>query len=142
MTVLAAIQRLQALALACSSSDVTIRRAPDYPVEDASALPMSIAHLASGTATVNNASTLQFMPTVNVDFHFNRAFLKEAYADIDEIALTFLQRLAGDPNLNGTVDTIVFPVSFEIGVVPYDEIQTLMLRFSVPLKTLEQPITS
>ena len=142
MTILSAIQRLQTLALACSSSDVTIRRAPDYPVEDASILPMSIAHMTSGTGNANNATTLQFMPVVNVDFHFNRAFLKEAYADIDEIALTFSQRLAGDPNLNGTVDTVVFPVSFEVGVVEYDAITTLMLRFSVPLKTLETPIST
>lgn len=142
MTVLSAIQRLQALALACSSNDVTIRRAPDHPVEDAGVLPMSIAHLASGTGNTNNATTLQFMPVVNVDFHFNRAYLKEAYADIDEIALTYSQRLAGDPNLNGTVDTVVFPISFEVGVVDYDAIQTLMLRFSVPLKTLETPIST
>lgn len=142
MTVLSAIQRLQALAMACSSSDVTIRRTPDYPVEDAGVLPMSIAHLASGTGNANNATTLQFMPIVNVDFHFPRSFLKESYADIDEVALTFSQRLAGDPNLNGTVDTIIFPISFEVGVVDYDAVQTLMLRFSVLLKTLETPIST
>lgn len=142
MTVLAAIQRLQALALACSSSTVPIRRAPDYPVEDASVLPMAITHLASGQGIANNATTLQFMPVVNVDFHFPRTSLKQAYQYVDEIALTFSQRLAGDPNLNGTVDTVVFPYAFEVGVVDYDEIQTMMLRFSVPLKTLETPTST
>lgn len=141
MTVLAAIQRLQYHALNCSSGTVTIRRAPDHPVEDAGVLPMSIAHLSSGQGIANNATTLQFMPVVNVDFHFPRESLTLAYKNADEVALTFSQRLAGDPNLNGTVDTVVFPFTFEVGVVDYDEIQTMMLRFSVPLKTLETPTT-
>jgi hypothetical protein len=142
MTILAAIQRLQALALACSSSDVTIRAAPDYPIEDAKNLPMSIAHLASGEGTAVNATDLQFQPIVEVEFHFNRTVMKQAYKEINSVALAFMGRLAGDPTLNSSVDTIIFPVTFEVSPVEWDRIQTQALIFSVPLKTLETPVST
>lgn len=139
MTILSAIQRLQVLALA---SDADMKIAPDTPIEDASALPMSIAHLAEGEGTASNSTTLRFEPVINVDFHFNRTWLKQAYTQIDNVALAYMARLAGDPTLAGAVDTIQFPVSFTVGAVEYDKVTTMMLRFSVPVKTLETPIST
>jgi hypothetical protein len=57
-----------------------------------------------------------------------------------------MQRLAGDPTLDGNVDTIVFPVEFEIspyewgtagGVVP-----TILVRFIIPIKIRAVPTTT
>ena len=133
-----AIKRLQAISLACT--DVKIKHAPDQPVEDAAVLPFSIAHLTEGTATADNATTLRFLPTVTVDFHFSRVSLRNAYAQVDLIAREFPRRLAADPTLAGAVDTIVFPVSFNVAAAEWDRVTTIVLRFQVPLKTLETPI--
>lgn len=137
-----AIQALQAHALSCSYGEGQIKLAPDYPTESAAALPMSIAHLGGGTSTAMNSTTVLFLPVVFVDFHFSRASLTNAYRQIDAVIRDYMRRLAGDPQLGGVVDTIVFPVTWsEPTAVQYNTIETLMVRFSVPLKTLETPIT-
>lgn len=136
-----AIARLQALALACSSSDVVIRSAQTLPTGDAVNLPMAVAHITSGQATAMNKTDMKFEPVVSIDFHFNRSSLRQAYKEIDIIAVEYPKRLAGDPTLSGTVDTIQFPVTFDVSPVEWDRIQTQMLRFSVSLKTLETPTT-
>jgi hypothetical protein len=134
-----AIKRLQAIALACE--DVKIKHAPDYPIDDAAVMPFSIAHLISGTSQADNASTCRFLPVVAVDFHFSRVSIGNAYKQIDLIAIEYARRLSGDPTLAGAVDTIVFPVSFQVVAAEWDRVATQMLRFSVPLKTLETPRT-
>ena len=135
-----AIERLQDLALA--STDVTIKAAPDYPVSDAGVLPISIAYLSSGEADCMESSTVRFFPSVNVDFHFSSISLKNAYTQINACAAEFARRLGGDPTLDGSVDTITFPVSFIVGPAQWDSITTMLLRFTIPLKTLESPITT
>jgi hypothetical protein len=77
-----------------------------------------------------------------VEFHFNRGIMRQAYKEIDAVAIAFMQRLAGDPTLNNTVDTIQFPVTFEITPVEFDRLITQALIFSVPLKTLEDPVST
>jgi hypothetical protein len=137
-----AIQIIQAHALDCSYGDGQVKLAPAYPTESAAALPMSIAHLGNGQAIAMNSTTTQFMPVVFVDFHFARVNLTNAYRQIDSVIRDFCRRLGGDPNLSGVVDTIIFPVTWsEPTAVQYNTIETLMVRFSVPLKTLETPIT-
>lgn len=137
-----AIARLQDLALAIPSSDVVIRSAPDYPVESAGVLPLAIAHMVDGSLIATNATVTHLFPTVAVDFHFNRADLKKAYQDIDATIPAYGLRLSGDPTLNGTVDSIVFPVTFAVSAQQWNTVETIMLRFSVPLKTLETPIST
>jgi len=139
-----AIARLQTLALACtlSSTDATImlKAAPEKPAEDATVLPIAIAHIGPGEGTAANATALKFMPTVYVDVHFSRVSMRYTYGLIDEFVVQYMKRLAGDPTLNGTVDTIVFPVSWSLGAAEWDKVITQMVRFSIPLKTLETPI--
>lgn len=142
MTLTAAKQRLQTLMLACSSSDVTIRYAPDNPVTSADVLPLSIAHLASGEGTADNATTVRVLPTIQMDVHFPRAFLKQVYGEIDVLAISFLQRLGGDPTLNGAVDNIIFPVTFDVSPDTYDNIETQRLRFEVPVKLRLTPVST
>ncbi len=141
-----AISRLQAIALQCTipngTSTTTLKSAPAYPMEDATALPLAIAHLASGTASPDNASTARILPTVNVDFHFSRISLKNAYAQVDAVAQDYSQRLCGDPTLNGVVSTIVFPVNFTVSPAQWDKITTQMLSFTIQLKLLKTPTAS
>lgn len=135
-----AISKLQDHILACTS--VTVRNAPDYPVSDAGMLPIAIAHLTGGTTTAVSATQVKFLVTVNVDVHFARNVLKDAYGKIDKIAIEYIQRLAGDPTLGGTVDTIVFPVEFTVTPTQWDAVATQMISFTVTFKELSIPITA
>lgn len=134
-----AVSRLQAIAL--SSTDLTIKAAPDKPISSAGALPLSIAHLASGEGDAI-ADWVEARVVVNVDIHFSRSSMKQAYTLIDAFAIEYLRRLAGDPSLNSTIDTIIFPVTFTVTPTTWDSIETQMLRFSVPIKSKEAKITT
>lgn len=132
-----AVARLQDLSQACTS--VTIKSAPDYPVENAEPAPFSIAHLASATGIVQSAGMLKFLPVVNVDFYFSRINLKQAYQQLNSVALEFTQRLAGDPTLNGTISTIDAGeeqgiTCEDLGGMEWGSVTFHVLRFSIPLK--------
>ena len=133
-----AIARLQVLALACTG----INRAPDYPIEDATALPLSIAHLVSGEGRADNASTVRLLSVVDVDFHFPRVNITDTYKKIYALVPEYECRLAGDPTLNGIVDTITFPVPFAVTLAQWDSIVTQMVSFTVQFKTLETPTST
>jgi hypothetical protein len=136
-----AIARLQDLALSCTS--VIIKAAPDYPVEDASILPMSIAYFYNGTIESGDASTVAFLPTViNVDFYFSRVSLKQAYQQSDAIYFEYGCKLKGDPTLNGKVDTIIFPIQIMSRAMEWNKIAVQMLRFSIPVKIIDTPQVS
>ena len=125
-----AVVKLQQHALALTD----VNAAPDRPVEDAGMLPLSIAHIMEGSGTADDATTARLLLTVGVDIHVSRGVMKLAYKQIDEIIPEYLKKLAGDPTLGGTVDTIVFPVTFTVGPAVWDMIVTQMVSFRVPLK--------
>jgi hypothetical protein len=133
-----AIAKLQDHILACTT--VTVKQAPDYPVDNASMLPLAIAHLVEGSGQADTADQVRLLLTANVDVHFARNSLKDAYQKIDKIAVEYLQRLAGDPTLGGTVDTIVFPVTFTVIPTQWDTIATQQISFVVQFKELTTPI--
>ena len=134
-----AVLGLQTIALALTSEE--IRSAPSKPVESASVLPLAIAYIANGTGDVDDITSARLLLTVNVDFHVRRDSMKSAYTQLNNIIPEFLQRLAGDPTLSGAVDTIVFPVSFEVVPAQWDAVVTQMASFSIPLKFRETPTT-
>jgi hypothetical protein len=134
-----AILQLQTHALAITSEEV--RAAPSYPVESAAVLPLAIAYIAEGTGSVDDATTARLLLTVNVDFHVRRDSMKSAYTQLNNIIPEYLKRLAGDPTLGATVDTINFPVSFTVTPAAWDTVVTQMASFSIPLKFRESPTT-
>ncbi len=133
-----AIARLQYHAL--SLTDAKIKGAPTYPVEDASVLPLAIAYISEGTGNVDDVTTARMLLNVKVDFHVSRISMKSAYMELNAIIPQFLRRLAGDPTLNGKVDTIIFPVSFTVSPAQWDRVVTQMVSFTIPLKFREAPI--
>ena len=135
-----AIARLQDLVQSCT--DTVVKSAPDYPIEDATSLPLSIAHITNGTGNADNASTAQLNLSLSVDVHFSRANIKAAYQAINKFIPEYLRRLCGDPTLNGTIDTIIFPVSAAVSPAQWDAVTTQMVSFTVPIKTLETPIVT
>ena len=134
-----AVSRLQYHALAITGT--TVRGAPSYPTEDASVLPLAIAYISDGTGNIDDSTTARLLMTVKVDFHVNRMSMKSAYTELNNIIPEYLRRLAGDPTLNGKVDTIIFPVSFTVTPAQWDRAVTQMVSFSVPLKFRETPTT-
>jgi hypothetical protein len=135
-----AIARLQDIALSCT--DVALQNAPDYPIEDATALPLVITHITDGTGNADNATTAQLNLSLSVDMHFARANIKDAYQKINKIIPEYICRLCGDPTLAATVDTIIFPVAVSVAPAQWDRITTQMVTFTVPIKTLENPIAT
>lgn len=133
-----AIARLQDLALACTE----IRHAPDYPIEDAGALPVSIAHFKNGQASADDSTAYRAIDTLGVDFHFARISLKDAYTRINRLIPEYTARLAGDPTLNGSVDTIVYPVTYEVSPAQWDSVTTQMVSFAVTVKTRNASVST
>jgi len=138
-----AIARLQDLVQACTT--LTIKSAPDYPVENADPFPMSVAYLSSGYARFTNASTTHIFPTLSLEVHFSRVNIKNTYQNINAIALELPRRLAADPTLNGTVSTMIAtndqPITWEVSPFSWGAVQSEMLKFSIPFKTLQTPTT-
>ena len=143
-----AVTRIQAIALATSlsSTDITIKSAPDYPIENADPLPMAISYLGGGEFNMSNATMHQNFPAIIVEFHFSRVNLKMAYRDITAVALDFPARLAGDPTLNGIVKTIVATqdarVTYTVRPFDWGKVITQMLMFSIPIKLLNTPVST
>lgn len=130
-----AVARLQDLSQACTS--VTIKSAPDYPVENAEPAPFSIAHFSSGSGETQGSGMFKFLPVINVDFYFSAISIKQAYQQLNLIALEYFQRLGGDPTLNGTVSTIDFDAGVtieDIGTLEWGSVPFHVLRFSIPIK--------
>lgn len=144
-----AVNALQALSLAMTSVD--IKSAPAYPIENIDPLPMSVAYLAAGNLMKINYGMLEIFPQINVEFHFSRLNLKQAYQQINAVAYEFSQRLSGDPTLSGAVDTLFSAdAGVPFAVRPYNwgrpqgsnvDFFTQMLLFEIVVKIVESPIT-
>lgn len=130
-----AIQRVQTLAKACAF-EASGRKvgAPDYPTEDAGTLPLSIAYIASGTATDLEASSTKLIINIGCDVHFDRQLLRLTYQAIDIFIPDFVQRLGGDPTLGGSVSTIIYPVTFNVAPAEWNTVVTQCASFVIPVK--------
>jgi len=142
-----AIARLQNIAAACTS--VTFKSAKDYPVDNIEPFPCSICYIGGGTFMLTNKTIHHNFPILNLELHFSRVNILQTYQQIDAIALELPKRLAGDPTLDGTIETILAtrdsPVTYTVrpfqwsaqGVTPV--ITSQMLMFTIPIKTLQAP---
>lgn len=141
MTLLAAIQRIQTLAI--SSSDIAIKYAPDAPVPNAMVSPFTIAYVDDGEFTEANATDARFIGNVNLDAYFNPENLPQAFKNMDLFTYEFVRRLGGDPTLNGTVQTIVFPIIIgKPSNVTWGGSPFLRKAFTIKIHTLETPLTT
>lgn len=138
-----AIARIQDIVDAITT--VKFKSFPDFPIENASAFPMSIAYLAGGQFHAVNATMLLNFPVINVECHFSRVSLEQAYTQINAVAKDLPKRLAADPTLNATVETIVFsgdqPISYTVRPYEWGKVTSQMLLFAIPVKMLQTPST-
>lgn len=134
-----AINAIQNMALEIQPVD--IKAAPDYPTESAAILPLAITHITSGTGSADDATQARLLLNVNCDIHLQRDNIAMTYRQVNGIIPDFLKRLAGNPTLDGTVQTINFPVAVMVQPADYNGIVTQMVSFTIPLKFLETPTT-
>jgi len=134
-----AINAIQNMALEIQPID--IKAAPDYPVDSALILPLAITHITGGTGQADDSTQARLLLDVNCDIHLQRENIAMTYQQINQIIPDFLKRLAGNPTLDGTVQTINFPVSVTVQPVDFNGIPTHMVSFAIPLKFLETPTT-
>jgi hypothetical protein len=123
-----------------SSTDLQIKNAPDYPTDSALQMPQVITHLSSGSGSQDNATSTRLLLNINTDVYLNATVIKLTYQSIDKFAFEFLRRLGGKPNLNGNVDSIVWPVEFDVSPSEYNKIPAVLLSFTIPVKILTTPI--
>ena len=126
------ITRLQQLALL--SAEVSVKSAPQTPPESAAVLPLSVAWISGGIVEAVAYGDVKMILNIRVDIHVNLKTLKSAYTQINGIIPDFMRRLAGDPSLNGEVSTVVFPVNVEVSPMKWNNQDTLMAAFTVPVK--------
>lgn len=143
-----AIARLQNVVQACTT--VTFKSAKDYPVDNVEPFPCSIAYISGGTFSLTNKTMHHNFPVIALELHFSRVNILQAYQQIDAIAIELPKRLAGDPTLAGTIDTIVAsrdePITYEVRPFQWAPpaegraaIVSVMLKFNIPIKTLQAP---
>jgi len=138
-----AVARVQDIVQAVTS--VTFKSFPDYPIENADPFPMSVAYMSGGAFMATNATTTLLFPIIRAEFHFSRVNLKRVYQDIYNVAIEFSRRLAGDPTLNATVQTIVAtgdqPLTFTTRPFNWGTVQSEALIFEIPIKLMKAPLT-
>ena len=129
------IQRIQTIAKATTfETGRLVKNAPDYPTDDAAILPLVITHIAGGSITQINATDTKFIANINSEFYFDRGTLRLTYQKIDTLIPDFIQRLGGDPTLNSSASTIIFPVTFTVEPADWDNIVTQRIVFTIPVK--------
>lgn len=134
-----AILKLQTHVLALS--DVTVKSAPNHPTEGLPQLPASFVYIGNGTATAESADTVRIMPTLIVDVHFSPNIFKHAFGNVNALIPELCKRLAGDPTLGATVDTIIFPINYSVFPYEWNQTFTIVARFEIPVKFRKEPIT-
>jgi hypothetical protein len=133
-----AVARIQDIALQMTG----IKAAPDYPVDDATNLPLVITHCTGATVTAEDATWCKQLYSINTDIHLPRIHLKRTYELVNTYLPDFAKRLAGDPTLNGKVATIVFPVTVTVSPADWDKVITQMISFQMQVKVVGAPSTS
>jgi hypothetical protein len=139
-----AVARLADLALGMTT--ITLKSAPDYMVENVEPCPFAAIY-ASGVRTyATNSTVLHNFVTIAVEFHVSRVNIKLMQQQANAIMYEFPRRLAGDPTLNGTVETILFsadnPIEATSGPFEWGQVTTHRILFPVPVKFRPAPQTT
>jgi hypothetical protein len=135
-----ATARIQDIVLAMTG--ITIKSAPDYPIENADPFPFVASYAGDGTATAVNATLLENFPALFVEFHLSRVNIKQMQQQINAVVYEFPARLAGDPTLAGYVDTINFPISYTVAPFNWGKVQSQRVLFTLPVKVKENPVAT
>jgi hypothetical protein len=139
-----AVARLADLALGMTT--ITLKSAPDYMVENVEPCPFAAIYASGARTYATNSTVLHNYVTIAVEFHLSRINIKAMQQQANAIMYEFPRRLAGDPTLNGTVETILFsvdsPIEATSGEFLWKDISTHRIVFPVPVKFRPAPLTT
>ena len=129
-----AIAALVAHARTCTD----IKYAPDQPLDNIGVFPFAVVYLERGQIMAEGAGQSRNISSVIVEFHLNRVLLASAVEAGTLYIEEFGDLLTNDPTLGGTCDAIPMGagenVTFELGRLEWNGVQTIGVRFHVPVK--------
>jgi hypothetical protein len=132
--------------LARGMTSITIKSAPDYMVENVEPCPFAAIYASGARVYATNSTVLHNYVTIAVEFHVSRVNIKVMQQQANAIMYEFPRRLAGDPTLNGTVETILFsadnPIEATSGPFEWGQVTTHRILFPVPVKFRPAPQTT
>jgi hypothetical protein len=132
-TLQAAIAALQALVGAVSG----IREAPAILTEVPQVFPCARAYPWEGEWATLSAGTKRGRQTIALDVHVARRDMRYDMAQVYPFVDTIGEVLAENPTLSGTVQTIMYPVTWSMRSFQWDQsgqVITLGFRFLIPVK--------
>lgn len=129
MSLEGAITRLQTHAL---SAGCLV--APATPPEDLSDYPFSVAYEESGDLHPEAYNHGYDVATIAVDMHVGRQDLPYDVARAYTLRLAFMQKLIGDPTLNGEIETIEGDPHREFMGMKYGDTKTIGYRWRIRVK--------
>lgn len=124
-----AIIRVQELATVAG-----MKTAPNYPTESIIVKPFSIAYPGMGEIGKDDATSSRDIHRIYCQLHWTRAMLAESVEAALALFASFIEELRSDETLNGSVDAIIWPVTYQFGELGWDEEATVGWQFEIPVK--------
>lgn len=124
-----AIARIQTIARGLAG----IQEAPEYPPESANQFPFALTYYREGN-TAFEMGWRKGLHTVFCELHVSRQVLPAAIRTAMPYLDLMLDALQNDPTLNGTVDTIVSPVTHTFGRLEFGGQENIGWRLAVTFK--------
>ena len=126
----AAIDAIQDLMLTISA----IREAPDEPPDTINVYPFAVCFASSGAWTPQSAAWKKGLHTITLQVHWARKDLARDVTKAMALVETIPNLLCNNPTLAGTVDTIVYPLTYTFGALSWGGVDTIGFDFKIPVK--------
>jgi hypothetical protein len=124
-----AIEQIQTYALAAGC-----KSAPAEVTEGAGNFPFAVSYPLRGTISVDDASAGRDIHTLASEVHVGRQHLGNAVELAKTVLIAFGLLLKQNPKLNGTVDTIDYPIRYTFGSLSWANVPTVGFRFEIDIK--------
>ena len=129
----AAIAQIQTYMLTLTG----MREAPTDAPEQPHVFPFAICAPAEGEWTGLQVAWKQGLQTVSLDIHVARKDLPRDIQKLADFEDAVPNILIANPTLNGTVDTIVYPIRWRLVTFSWDQmgqVKTIGFRFLITVK--------
>ena len=125
-----AIKKIQAYA----ESLEDIQAAPAAPIESLSVYPYCVTYPATGTLKPEAVAAERDIHTIYSEIHINPVLIAEAVPLAIRLLKDFGALLKASPTLDGTVDSIIYPIRYTFGRLEWSNETHIGFRFEIDLK--------
>jgi hypothetical protein len=112
-------------------------RVYDDPPESLSEFPAAMVYPLRGDMEIPSWGMAKSLHTLALDIYHARTTLPQAVADTKQWPGVVLGLLHDYPTLNSTVDAIVWPVSYRVRPMQYNQAMHFGVRFEITVKIME-----